>query len=111
MRTFNVWQNSTFNENNSYPNEIFLETPITIYYYFNLWRVSSDKIKTIAPDIKFIQVLDVFNIIAPNPWLIICALAVSFEKWFEEMFTVIHGQILSRKNFRSRCSPQSLSPE
>ena len=37
--------------------------------------------KIVATDIKFIWGLDVFNIIAPNLWLIIDDLAESSKEW------------------------------
>jgi len=34
--------------------QIFLENPKNIYYCYSVWQESYDKMKTIAPDIKFI---------------------------------------------------------
>ena len=78
---------------------MFLENPTKIYYCYSVWQESYDRIKTIAPDTKFIHGLDIFNSIESNSWLIIDDLAESIEEWSQEMiqlFTVrSHHQRIS----------------
>lgn len=72
-------------------NTIFTEEPKIIYYCYSTWQKSYDMIKTIDPDVKFIQGLDIFDGLKPNSWLIIDDLAESIEDWSREMiqlFTV-----------------------
>jgi len=58
---------------------MFCENPKNIFYRYNIWQEYYDKIKMIGPDTKFMVVLDVFNIIAPNSLLIIFYSAESIE--------------------------------
>ena len=63
---------------------MFLENPKNIFYCYSLPQEFYDKIKTIAPEIKFIRELDMFNIIAQNSWVIIADLAESIEEWSQD---------------------------
>ena len=57
-----------------------------------MWQESYDKIKTIAPDTKFIQRLDVFNVIEPNYLTEPNDLSESIEEWSQEMLQLFKVQ-------------------
>ena len=71
--------------------KMFLEN-LKIYYCYSVRQESYDKIKTIIPDIKITQGLDVFNIFEANSCLSSNHLAESTEEWSQEMLQLFTGR-------------------
>ena len=61
-------------------NKMLLENPKNTYYCYSIWQESSDKIKPIELDTKFIRAPNGSSIIKTNSWLVIDDLAEAIEE-------------------------------
>ena len=110
-QTFIVWQTKLLTKIIQNRDKMFLENPKNMCYCYSVLQDSYDKIKKIALDIIFIQELQVFNIIAPNSWLIIDDLDGYFQEWSQEMLQLFTVRSHHEKISVTPCSTKSRSSE